>query len=159
MYKNVGDKNFERRNLFIKIENVYVFVLFQLGISLQIKFKVKFASDIYPVETTLKPTDPCLNCGANTQCLNGICTCLPEYQGDPYLGCRPECLLNPDCSRDKACIRNKCRDPCDGICGYNSLCTVVNHIPICTCPSGMSGNAFIACNPITGICLSSLQSV
>jgi hypothetical protein len=90
--------------------------------------------------------DPCLNCGANTQCLNDVCTCLPEYQGDPYLGCRPECVLNPDCPRDRACIKNKCRDPCDGICGYNALCSVVNHIPVCTCPPGMSGNSFVSCS-------------
>lgn len=94
--------------------------------------------------------DPCnpSPCGSNSQCNNGICTCLPEYQGDPYTGCRPECVLNTDCQRDRACIRNKCVDPCPGTCASNALCSVINHIPICSCPKGMSGNAFIQCSPL-----------
>lgn len=93
--------------------------------------------------------DPCnpSPCGSNAQCSNGECTCLPEYQGDPYRGCRPECVLNSDCPRDKACSRNKCVDPCPGTCGQNAICEVINHIPMCSCPQGMSGNAFISCNP------------
>jgi len=100
-----------------------------------------------PVET-----DPCnpSPCGPNAQCNNGICTCLPEYQGDPYRECRPECVLPNDCPRDKTCIRNKCRDPCPGTCGQNAQCVVVNHIPICTCLPGFSGNAFLVCSPIPG---------
>lgn len=97
-----------------------------------------------------KPADFCVNCGTNTQCINGVCICLPEYQGDPYLGCRPECVLNSDCPRDKACIKSKCNDPCAGTCGQNALCSVVNHIPVCTCPSGTSGNAFVVCSTIQG---------
>ncbi|KAK1117042.1 hypothetical protein K0M31_017089 [Melipona bicolor] len=46
-----------------------------------------------------------------------MCTCLPEYRGDPYYGCRPECVQNPDCPLDRACNRNKCFDPCTGVCG------------------------------------------
>lgn len=91
---------------------------------------------------------PCSRCGSNTQCINNQCMCLPEFQGDPYAGCRPECVLNPDCRRDQACIRNKCRDPCVGICGQNALCSVVNHVPVCTCPPQMSGNAFVSCSPV-----------
>uniref|UniRef100_A0A6E8W1C0 Dumpy n=1 Tax=Anopheles coluzzii TaxID=1518534 RepID=A0A6E8W1C0_ANOCL len=93
--------------------------------------------------------DPCnpSPCGANAQCQNGICTCLPEYQGDPYRGCRPECVLNSDCARDRACIRSKCVDPCPGTCGQDALCEVINHIPMCRCPDGMAGNAFVQCRP------------
>ena len=87
-------------------------------------------------------------CGPNSQCNNGICTCLPEYQGDPYSGCRPECVLNDDCPRDKACIRNKCVPACEQICGQNAECSVINHIPMCSCPSGFTGNAFIICRPV-----------
>lgn len=95
-------------------------------------------------------TDPCnpSPCGTNAICNNGICTCLPEYQGDPYFGCRPECILNDDCSRDKACIRNKCINPCPGTCGYNAICEVYNHIPMCRCPEGLGGDAFTQCQPI-----------
>ncbi len=93
--------------------------------------------------------DPCnpSPCGSNAQCANGICTCLPEYQGDPYAGCRPECVINNDCPRDKACIRNKCKDPCPGTCGQTAICDVINHIPMCSCPQGTTGKAFVNCSP------------
>lgn len=96
--------------------------------------------------------DPCnpSPCGANAVCSAGICTCLPEYQGDPYRGCRPECIVSTDCPRDKACIRSKCLDPCPNTCGPNTLCTVVNHVPMCTCIEGYDGNAFIGCNKLPG---------
>lgn len=91
--------------------------------------------------------DPCNSspCGPNAQCIDGQCNCLSEYQGDPYSGCRPECVLNSDCAKDKACLRNKCKDPCPGTCGQNAICNVINHIPMCSCPQGLSGNAFIQC--------------
>ena len=94
--------------------------------------------------------DPCnpSPCGSNAQCNDGICTCLPEFQGDPYRGCRPECVLNSECPRDKACLRNKCVDPCPGTCGQNAICDVFNHIPMCSCPQGMGGNAFVDCRPL-----------
>lgn len=94
--------------------------------------------------------DPCISspCGANAICNGGICTCLPEYQGDPYRGCRPECILNNDCPRNKACINQKCKDPCPGTCGQNAECNIYNHIPICTCLRGYAGNAFVLCTPI-----------
>jgi hypothetical protein len=93
--------------------------------------------------------DPCdpSPCGPNANCNNGVCTCLPEYRGDPYSGCRPECVLNSDCSRDKACLRSKCVDPCPGTCGQNAICDVINHVPMCSCPTGMAGNAFVECRP------------
>lgn len=94
--------------------------------------------------------DPCnpSPCGPNALCSDGICTCLPEYQGDPYRGCRPECILNNDCPRDRACIRSKCVDPCPGTCGQNAECNVINHIPSCTCIEEYEGNAFILCTQI-----------
>lgn len=97
-------------------------------------------------------TDPCnpSPCGSNALCSNGICTCLNEYYGDPYSGCRPECILNTDCPINKACIYNKCKDPCHGTCGINAICNVYNHIPMCTCPQNMNGNAFIQCQILLG---------
>lgn len=94
--------------------------------------------------------DPCnpSPCGPNSQCNSGVCTCIPEYQGDPYSGCRPECVLNSDCLRDKACLRSKCTDPCPGTCALNAICEVINHIPMCSCPRGMEGNAFVQCQPL-----------
>ncbi|KAJ6647056.1 hypothetical protein Bhyg_02274, partial [Pseudolycoriella hygida] len=69
--------------------------------------------------------DPCnpSPCGPNAVCNNGVCTCLAEYQGDPYTGCRPECVLNSDCPRDKACLRSKCVNPCSlEACAQNAIC-------------------------------------
>lgn len=96
-------------------------------------------------------TDPCnpSPCGPNTNCeRDGICTCLPEYIGDPYRGCRPECTMNTDCTPTKACINNKCIEPCRGTCGQSANCDVVNHIPTCSCPVGFEGDPFVACRPI-----------
>lgn len=44
-------------------------------------------------------------------------------------------------------MQNKCKDPCPGTCGQNAQCDVVNHIPMCSCPSGFTGNAFVTCRP------------
>ena len=102
----------------------------------------------------VEPTvvDPCASspCGPNARCNDGICTCLPEYQGDPYVGCRPECVLNTDCLQNRACIRNKCVDPCPGTCGINAECLIYSHVPMCSCPNGMVGNAFVQCNIVEG---------
>lgn len=75
---------------------------------------------------------------------------MPDFYGDPYEACRPECILSNDCSNNKACIRNKCVDPCPGICGQGANCAVFNHIPICSCPIGYKGNAFVACTAEKG---------
>lgn len=106
-----------------------------------------------PIEKEPIPANPCnpSPCGPNTVCEDGVCRCLPEYQGDPYTGCRPECVLSTDCPRDKTCIRNRCMDPCPGTCGQNAECKVINHIPTCSCLEGFSGNAFVLCFK-QGIC-------
>lgn len=98
------------------------------------------------------PSDPChpSPCGPNSVCNNGICSCVVGYHGDPYLGCRPECVYNTDCPLDKGCSRNKCVNPCVGTCGLNAICDVMNHVPMCSCPKGMSGNAFMECRPSAG---------
>lgn len=94
--------------------------------------------------------DPCnpSPCGSNAECVSGICSCIQEYYGDPYRECRPECVLNSDCPKDKACLRNKCQDPCPGTCGQNAECAVINHISTCTCLQGYQGNAFVLCIPV-----------
>lgn len=107
-----------------------------------------------PQDTPIsQPTNPCVPspCGQNAQCQdrNGVpsCSCLPNYYGSPP-NCRPECTINPDCPSNKACIRNKCIDPCPGSCGNNALCNVINHTPICTCIDGYTGDPFSNCRPI-----------
>jgi hypothetical protein len=104
-----------------------------------------------PVEDVISPCSPS-PCGANAQCREqnraGSCVCLPDYIGNPYEGCRPECVLNSDCPSNKACVNNKCKDPCPGTCGPNANCQVVNHVPSCTCIPGYTGDPFRFCNLI-----------
>lgn len=102
-----------------------------------------------------KKSDPCnpSPCGVGAQCRgqgtnSATCYCPPNYQGDPYTSCRPECVTNTDCPRDKSCANNRCVDPCPGVCGLNAECRVINHNPVCTCVTGYTGDASSACRPV-----------
>lgn len=96
--------------------------------------------------------DPCYPspCGLYSQCRNsnGVpsCSCLTNYIGSPP-NCKPECNINSECLSDKACIREKCIDPCPGSCGISATCNVINHTPICTCREGHIGDPFTSCRP------------
>jgi len=101
-----------------------------------------------------KETHPCYPspCGPNTLCekvgSTAVCKCLPGLQGVPtsVTGCYPECVLSSDCPGDKACIQNKCRDPCSqNVCGSKAVCKTINHSPLCSCPSPLIGNPFEEC--------------
>lgn len=93
-------------------------------------------------------------CGPNSVCREigetPSCTCLANYIGQPP-NCRPECVINPDCVSVKACINNKCQDPCIGSCGLNAECRVISHTASCTCLPGFNGNAFVQCIPQKGM--------
>jgi len=99
-----------------------------------------------------QPINPCVPspCGPYSQCrdLGGApsCSCLANYIGVPP-NCRPECSINPECQSNRACIREKCQDPCPGSCGAGAQCVVINHIPVCTCPEGFTGDPFSNCYP------------
>lgn len=103
-----------------------------------------------PVST---PIDVCYPspCGPNSQCKvvsdQAVCSCLPEYIGAPP-NCRPECVVSSECPQDKACIKQKCTNPCPGPCGTNTNCKVINHSPICSCKSSFTGDPFTLCTPI-----------
>lgn len=107
---------------------------------------------ILVVQAVEVPSNPCnpSPCGSNAICKEynkaGSCTCLPEYFGDPYVSCRPECVTNSDCNREKTCINNKCKNPCIGACGINAECQVINHSPNCICLPGYEGNPTISCH-------------
>lgn len=85
------------------------------------------------------PHDPCYPspCGRNGQChtyVSGVATCV-----------YPECVINQDCPRNKACFNQKCKDPCMDTCGINAVCLVVNHNPVCSCPPGYTGEPRLQC--------------
>lgn len=87
-------------------------------------------------------------CGPFSLCrvINGhpVCSCQANYIGSPP-ACRPECVVSADCTQDRACINQKCQDPCPGTCGLNARCQVVNHNPICSCSVGFTGDPFVRC--------------
>lgn len=123
--------------------------------------------------------DPCPGvCGIKADCFvryhTPVCTCLDGYTGNPFTICHaaprneiPQdkcnqwpcdeneqvgCVRNSDCPRDFACLKSKCKNPCAGdACAPNAQCTVINHTPICTCPSGMEGNPFVQCRPVESV--------
>jgi hypothetical protein len=102
-----------------------------------------------PIETS---TDSCIPspCGAFAICRNigGMpdCSCFKDYTGSPP-NCRPECSINSECISSLACIKDKCKDPCPGSCGITARCTVINHVPVCTCPEDYTGDPFTNCFP------------
>lgn len=95
-------------------------------------------------------TDPCLPspCGSYSVCRiasgRPVCSCDVGYIGAPPT-CRPECVINSECAMHKACIKNKCIDPCPGTCGYQAICRVVSHRPICSCPLDFIGEPYNQC--------------
>ena len=116
-----------------------------------------FSSCYRPTTTSPRPEiiDPCRPspCGINAECRerNGAaaCTCLPGLFGDPYVECKPECTINAECPTNKACVNQKCVDPCPGVCGTFASCSVQNHNPSCTCDPGYTGDPFRYCTRIT----------
>lgn len=98
------------------------------------------------------PSNPCVPspCGPYSECRdnNGLasCSCLPSYMGSPPY-CKPECVVHSDCPSDQACEAEKCRNPCEGSCGLYAKCFVNNHVPVCLCPDGFTGDPFRQCTP------------
>jgi hypothetical protein len=94
--------------------------------------------------------DPCSPspCGPNSQCRtqegHAVCSCLVGYEGAPP-NCKPECVVSAECPSTKACINQKCSNPCLGSCGTNARCEVRNHSPICSCRQGQTGDPFRSC--------------
>lgn len=115
---------------------------------LSLFFVCLFAAALPPVQSA--PQNPCVPspCGPNAQCQahgeSPSCSCLPGFIGVPP-SCRPECISNSECPSHQACINQKCRDPCPGLCGANAECHVVSHTPRCVCLPGFVGDPFIQC--------------
>lgn len=99
-----------------------------------------------------EPVNPCLPspCGPYSICRvvndHAVCSCQNNCIGAPP-NCRPECIINSECSRDKSCVNQRCVDPCPGTCCLNARCRTVNHNPICSCNPGFIGDPFVQCSP------------
>ena len=93
-----------------------------------------------------QPKDPCNPdlCGSNAKCSvqsgKTICSCIQNYQGDPLIGCKPECLLNQDCPSDKTCINSKCLNPVQ---------EHVESILNIKCPTIITYTLFMRATPVT----------
>lgn len=101
----------------------------------------------------LEKKNPCQPspCGPNSICRimneQAVCSCLIGYLGVPP-SCRPECLIDSDCTSQRACSNQKCNDPCVGACGINAECMVRNHKAICYCRNSFTGDPFTRCTLI-----------
>uniref|UniRef100_A0A1A9ZCQ3 EGF-like domain-containing protein n=1 Tax=Glossina pallidipes TaxID=7398 RepID=A0A1A9ZCQ3_GLOPL len=102
-------------------------------------------------------------CGINANCVvqshNAICTCPPNSRGNPSMECvNIECTDNDDCHSEKACLDTKCVDPCSlsNACGSQAQCAVQNHIAICSCEKGTTGNPQLGCVSLQ-YCISDIQ--
>lgn len=89
-------------------------------------------------------------CGPNAECSQKgkvfKCVCQKNFFGNALIGCHPECRINSDCPHDKACVRNRCENPCqDNICGSRATCEVKNHKAVCSCNPGLRGNPYESC--------------
>lgn len=107
-------------------------------------------TNFFPAVDVNAKTEPCRPspCGPNSQCKDiknqAVCSCLPTYFGSPP-ACRPECAVSSDCPFNRACINQKCVDPCPASCARNANCKVVNHSPICFCKAQFTGDPFTFC--------------
>lgn len=72
-----------------------------------------------------------------------ICKCPSGYNGDPINdGCtkQGDCPRGDiDCLAESVCVNGSCINPCEGACGVNTLCNVVNKKALCSCPDGYEG--------------------
>lgn len=130
----------------------YIFLIQSETTDLHLDLNLSNFSDYFlVVEEPIHPCNPS-PCGSNALCKErngaGSCICVEGYFGDPYAGCRPECVTSNECAHDKACLNMKCRDPCPGTCGVNAECSVINHNPQCFCIAGYVGDPLTICRKI-----------
>lgn len=84
------------------------------------------------------------SCGQQAECFginhHAVCECLPGFTGNPNTACTVVgCRSDTECPTDKACINEKCENPCERMasCGRSEVCRVYNHRPECSCPPGL----------------------
>lgn len=112
------------------------------------------------LQRNLSDFDPCdsVQCGSNSKCVKkngiGFCKCLPNFIGNPYEGCtvsakfEQKCFQHTDCLSNQTCIQNKCINPCPDFCPENAECKINDHILLCTCKTGYTGDNYNFCSKI-----------
>uniref|UniRef100_A0A182M1U8 EGF-like domain-containing protein n=1 Tax=Anopheles culicifacies TaxID=139723 RepID=A0A182M1U8_9DIPT len=110
--------------------------------------------------------NPCAEenvCGENALCTlvgeRATCECPSTTRGDPKVACRKlECTTADECTADRTCIGYRCIDPCSlkSACGSSANCVTKNHLAICSCQPGTTGNPLLGCVPLQ-YCNSDLQ--
>lgn len=104
--------------------------------------------------------NPCIlgnPCPRNAECYGhnhrSTCRCLTGFEGNALSRCeRVECHVDNDCPNNRACLQQRCVDPCSSIanppCAQNAVCYVQNHVAGCLCPPHLpDGNPLSYCSP------------
>lgn len=98
-------------------------------------------------------------CGTKATCYatnhRAVCECPPGFIGNPKISCGiVGCRSNSDCPTNRACINDKCENPCtqSNPCDDTAECKVYNHEPVCACPPGYIGNTKTGCKQIEEKC-------
>lgn len=101
------------------------------------------------------PCESTVACGTNAICRTightVSCRCPSNTKGDPKLSCdKIECSDNNECDSRKSCINAKCVDPCSlpNACGRSAACSTDNHVGICSCEPGTTGNPSLGCTQL-----------
>lgn len=85
----------------------------------------------------------------------GKCVCPEEHgyklttNGECIQVVVPECEVDADCHDYLYCNTNSktCEDPCVvKVCGQNAFCNQTNHVAICQCITGYSGDPDLYCS-------------
>lgn len=93
------------------------------------------------------------SCGRDAECYGinhkPVCECISGYSGNPKIACiLLGCRSDTDCPFDKACINQKCENPCEktAVCAVNEICQVYRHRAECSCPPGWVGDFERGCS-------------
>ncbi|VEN60882.1 unnamed protein product, partial [Callosobruchus maculatus] len=102
--------------------------------------------------------NPCIlgdPCARNAECYGqnhrAACRCPQGLEGNPFERCdRVECHTDSECPNNRACIQQRCVDPCSSIanpaCARNAICYAQNHAAGCICPPHLpEGNPLSFC--------------
>lgn len=103
----------------------------------------------------INPCEIPKTCGTDAICTPGAhaatCRCPSHTKGDPNVVCvHLECTDSNDCTQDKACVDNRCVNPCSlpNVCGQRATCVALGHVGLCSCEPGSTGDPLLGCVPV-----------